>query len=118
MTKEERLRRLLPSRGISVTLLGCTDPKTRGKRPELVYGVTRWNSEAKIVNTVQVASTILSMSKVIFFSLMLTIMRTFDPRKVALLYSDTGRRARLRGVRGLFKSPTSLQTACCSVPPT
>ena len=82
------MKKLLPTRGIAVTLMGCTKPK-RGV-PELVYGVSRWDKEAQIVNTIQVAASILSKSKVIFFSHLLSIMRNFDPRKVALLYSDTG----------------------------
>lgn len=79
---------MLPTRGIAVTLMGCTKPK-KG-RPDLVYGISRWNKDADIVNTLQVAATILSMSKVIFFSHLLSILRHFDPGKVALLYSDTG----------------------------
>lgn len=93
LPEEEKVRRLLPCRGVSVTLLGCRDEEDddRARPPELLYAVTTGNENAALFNTLQVAVSILGQSKRIFFGMILTILRHYSPSMVSIAYCDTGR---------------------------
>jgi hypothetical protein len=72
-----------------VTLLGPTLVGP-GKPPRLLFALTRANPDAKIVNLIQLAASVLSNSRVIFLGALSTLFgELFDPRCVELAYADT-----------------------------
>jgi hypothetical protein len=77
---------------LNLTLLGAV---TTSARPTLLYAATRENSDAKIRNVNAIAATILSQSRVVFLSKILSLLRCLDPRLAELCYIDT-----VRGIKG------------------
>jgi hypothetical protein len=74
---------------ICLTLLGATHGNSR--RPQLLYAMTTENKKAKIKNVNSIAACILGMSKVVFFSKLLVLLRCLDPTLAELCYMDTVR---------------------------
>ena len=100
--RKKSLLRLMPDDCITgIQLVGAVSLEGAGKRPkkrarppdgsgaDLVYAVAYKRPSTKIVNFAQVAASILSNSRVIFFGLINKLLSVFDRRKVALVYCDT-----------------------------
>ena len=67
-----------------LTLLGATSPDIG--YPDLVYAVSRNKDDAKVTNILQMASAILSSSKVLFMGMLRKMMSLLDPALAQLCY--------------------------------
>lgn len=76
----------LPKRVTQLTLLTAMSTP---EGPQLLYALTRSNSEARISNLVQMGACILASSKVVFLGTLSKLLSLLDPRKAQLCYTDT-----------------------------
>jgi hypothetical protein len=67
---------------MQLCLLGATE----GKKPQFVYAVTSKKEEAPTMNVNQIPADILSTSRVVFFGLVLKLLRYLDPAKAEICY--------------------------------
>jgi hypothetical protein len=72
-----------------VTLLGAMPLREGEKSPRLLFSASSRNPTASIRNLLHIGGAILSMSRVIFLSRILSLLRILDPGKVELMYTDT-----------------------------
>jgi hypothetical protein len=85
---EKRIREpLFADSRLQISLLGVLEKPGDRKPPELLFSVTTQQLKAKIKNQVQSSGCILGESKNIFFGLVLSVLRVFDPRKLEVSYA-------------------------------
>ncbi|CAM6055381.1 unnamed protein product [Sphagnum tenellum] len=88
LKNKDSLRSMYAEDSFQVTLLGAMIKE--GGPPDLLYAISSHQPKAEIKNTIQTAVQIVQNSRVVFMGKVLTILRTFDPRKAELTYTGSG----------------------------
>jgi hypothetical protein len=82
----KHVRDLLGSPDLTqMTLLGAVEKKDAP--PDLLYSLTFRQPRSEIHNILQVSGWILGGSRCLFLGKILTILRSFDPRKLEICYT-------------------------------